>query len=69
MKLYCDNKAATDIAHNLVQHDRKEHIEIDRHFIDEELNEGMICIPYGRSSEQLVDILSKEFQAKYLMLL
>jgi len=32
MRLYCDNKAAISIAHNLVQHDRTKHVEIDRHF-------------------------------------
>lgn len=29
MKLFCDNKPANSIAHNLVQHDRKKYIEID----------------------------------------
>ena len=29
MNLLCDNKAAIDIAHNLVQHDRTKHIELD----------------------------------------
>ena len=37
MRLYCDNKAAINIAHNLVQHDRAKHVEIDRHFIKERL--------------------------------
>ena len=32
-KLYCDNKAAINIAHNPVQHDRTKHVEVDRHFI------------------------------------
>ena len=26
--LYCDNKVACDIAHNLVQHDRTKHVEV-----------------------------------------
>ena len=33
MKLFCDNKSAISIAHNLVQHVRMKHVEIDRHFI------------------------------------
>ncbi|CAH9115704.1 unnamed protein product, partial [Cuscuta europaea] len=33
MKLYCDNKATINIAHNPVLHDRTKHIEVDRHFI------------------------------------
>lgn len=40
MKLYCDNKSAISIAHNLVQHDRTKHIEIDRHFIKEKHYKG-----------------------------
>lgn len=36
-KLYCDNKAAISILENLVQHDRTNHVKIDRHFIKEKL--------------------------------
>ncbi|XP_024030615.1 uncharacterized protein LOC112094295 [Morus notabilis] len=39
MKFYCDNKSAINIAHNPIQHDRTKHIEIDRHFIKEKLEE------------------------------
>ncbi|RVW27180.1 Retrovirus-related Pol polyprotein from transposon RE1 [Vitis vinifera] len=39
MKLYCDNKSTINIAHNSIQHDRTKHIEIDRHFIKEKLEE------------------------------
>jgi len=46
MKLYCDNKSAISIAHNPVQHDRTKHIEVDRHFIKEKLDSGLICTPY-----------------------
>ena len=46
MKLYCDNKSTISIAHNPVQHDQTKHIEIDRHFIKEKLDSGLICTPY-----------------------
>ena len=42
MRLYCDNKSTTSIAHNPVQHDQTKHIEIDRHFIKEKLDSGLI---------------------------
>ena len=45
MKLYCENKSAINIAHNLVQHDRTKHIEIDLHFIKDKLDSGLICTP------------------------
>ena len=33
LMLYCDKKAAIDIANNPVRHDRTKHVKIDRHFI------------------------------------
>ena len=59
MKLYCDNKAACDIAHNPVQHDRTKHVEVDRHFIKEKLEAKIIEIPHVRSEDQLADVLTK----------
>ena len=57
--LYCDNKEAINIVHNPVHHDRTKHVEIDRHFIKEKLDEGVLKITYVRSSGQLADILTK----------
>ena len=46
MKLYCDNKSAINIAHNPIQHDRTKHIEVERQFIKEKLEEGVVCMSY-----------------------
>ena len=43
--IYCDNKAACDIAHNPVQHDRTKHVEVDRFFIKEKLDEKIVKLP------------------------
>ena len=42
IKLYCDNKAAISISHNPVQHDKTKHIEVDKHFIKENIEKGTI---------------------------
>ena len=59
MKVYCDNKAAISIAYNPVLHDRTKHIEVDKHFIKENIEKGKICIPYIPTGQQVVDILTK----------
>ncbi|XXG69350.1 hypothetical protein AAC387_Pa06g2241 [Persea americana] len=59
MKLYCDNTSAIEIAHNPVQHDRTKHVEIDRHFIKEKIDAGVITFPFLKSEEQLADVLTK----------
>ena len=59
MRLYCDNKLAINIAHNLVQHDRTKHFEVDRHFIKEKLDSCLICTPFVPINRQLVDVLTK----------
>ncbi|KAK3038643.1 hypothetical protein RJ639_027306 [Escallonia herrerae] len=64
IKLYCDNKAACDIAHNLVQHDRTKHVEIDRFFIKEKLDEKIVELPHIRSEDQLADILTKAVSSR-----
>ncbi|XP_038895962.1 secreted RxLR effector protein 161-like [Benincasa hispida] len=35
----------------LKKHDRTKHVEIDRHFIKEKLDNGSICVPYVPSSQ------------------
>ena len=59
MKLYCDNKSAINIAYNLIQHDRTKHIEVDRHFIKENFEKGVVCMSYVPLEHQLADIITK----------
>ena len=49
MKLYYDSKAAYDIFHNPIQHDRIKHVDIDRHFIKEKLEARIIKVLHVRS--------------------
>ena len=44
IRLYCDNTTC-DIAHNPVQHDRTKHVEVDRLFIKEKLDQDIVELP------------------------
>ena len=58
------NKAAISIAHNLVLHDRTKHVEVDKHFIKEKLDSGLICMPYIPTTKQIADVFTKGLHKK-----
>ncbi|RVW50307.1 Retrovirus-related Pol polyprotein from transposon RE1 [Vitis vinifera] len=64
IRLFCDNKAACDIAHNPVQHDCTKHVEVDRFFIKEKLDDKIVELPKIRSENQLADILTKAISSQ-----
>ncbi|RDY11214.1 Copia protein, partial [Mucuna pruriens] len=61
IKLFCDNNSAISIAHNPIQHDRTKHIEIDRHFIKEKLNSGLVVTTHIPIGLQVADVFTKGF--------
>ncbi|RDX62727.1 Copia protein, partial [Mucuna pruriens] len=59
IKLFYENNSAMSIAHNPVQHDRTKHIEIDRHFIKEKLDSGLIVTTHVPIRLQVTDVFTK----------
>ena len=63
-KLFCDNKAAISISENPVQHDRTKYVEVDRHFIKDNLEAKVVDLPFVRYGDQLANILTKAVDSK-----
>jgi hypothetical protein len=64
LRLWCDNKSAISIANNPVQHDRTKHVEIDRFFIKEKLDDGTLELSHVSSKDQIADCLTKGLGVK-----
>jgi hypothetical protein len=58
-RLWCDNIRALALASNPVYHARTKHIEVDYHFIRENVLNGDISIKYISTHDQLVEIFTK----------
>lgn len=59
MELFSGNNAAISIVHNLVHRDRTKHVEIDQHYIKEKIEDGVICMNYMPTKQQITDVLTK----------
>ena len=69
IQLQCDNQSAISIAHNPIQHDRTKHVEVDRHFIKEKIEDKIITINYIPTGQQLADIFTKGLSEKQFTIL
>ncbi|GJW43739.1 hypothetical protein Tco_0072538 [Tanacetum coccineum] len=57
--LYYDNKSAIALCCNNVQHSRSKHIDIEYHFIKEQVENSVVELYFVRTKYQLVDIFTK----------
>ncbi|GJS02302.1 hypothetical protein Tco_0318810 [Tanacetum coccineum] len=57
--LYCDNKSAIALCGNNFQHSRAKYIDVRYHFINEQVENGIVELYFVRTEYQLADIFTK----------
>nr|GEU78209.1 hypothetical protein [Tanacetum cinerariifolium] len=57
--MYCDNCSAIALCCNNVQHSRSKHIDIRHHFIQEQVEKGVVELFFVTTDYQLADIFTK----------
>nr|GEZ99267.1 copia protein [Tanacetum cinerariifolium] len=57
--LYCDNHSAIALCCNNVLHSRSKHIDIQHHFIREQVEKGVVKLYFVTTDYQIVDIFTK----------
>jgi hypothetical protein len=65
--VYCDNISAIYMTSNPVQHQRTKHIEIDLHFVREQVAVGNLRVLHVPTTSQYADIFTKGLPSSVLL--
>ncbi|XP_021831397.1 uncharacterized protein LOC110771407 [Prunus avium] len=57
--LWCDNLGATYLSANPIFHARTKHVEIDYHFVRDQVSAGRLHVKFISTKDQLADIMTK----------
>lgn len=67
--LWCDNRSAMALASNPVFHARTKHIELDYHFVRDQVLANKLVLYFITSTAQIDDVFTKGFLSLVLIFL
>ena len=57
--IFCDNTSAINLSKNPIQHSKSKHIEIHYHFIQDLVEEKVVCLEFIHTNNQKANIFTK----------
>lgn len=64
--LLCDNKSAIFMSQNPSSHKHSEHIDLDYHFVREQVATGALSVSHIPSHLQIIDVFTKSLSRPFL---
>ncbi|KAJ9558528.1 hypothetical protein OSB04_013142 [Centaurea solstitialis] len=62
--LWCDNLGATYLSANPVFHARTKHVEVDYHFVREQVTQGKLNVKFISTDDQIADVFTKPLSSQ-----
>jgi hypothetical protein len=59
MVIRCDNQGAISLTKNPTQHVQTKHIDVQHHFVREQVENGEVTFEYCSTEDMVVDVLTK----------
>ncbi|KAJ0781359.1 putative RNA-directed DNA polymerase [Helianthus annuus] len=67
--LWCDNLGATYLSANPVFHARTKHVEVDYHFVREQVTQGQLNVKFISTNDQIADVFTKPLSSQRFIFL
>ncbi len=65
MVIWCDNQGAISLTKNPTQHAQTKHIDVQHHFVREQVENGEVTFQYCSMKDMVVNVLTKALSKEW----